>query len=736
VNDLDTYQAAARAYNAGDWTKAAQLCAELLAADAGHFEALHLLGIIRAQRQQQREAAELLARAVLVRPDGATVHNSYANVLRDLGRHAEALASYERALAIQPAYPEAWSNRGRTLLSLGRTAEALHSYDQALQARPDYVDAHYNRGVVLHQLGRPEEALEAYARALKLRPGFAHAHYNAGNALFELRRFEQALESYERALQIREDFADAHNNRGNVLAQLGRDDEAQLSYQRAVQLAPTLANAYNNLGNAQSAARQPQLALASFESALRLDPELSWAAGMRLQAKMLLCDWDGMDRDAAELVRMVREGKRATRPFTMIALTDDPALQRQVAQISADASKPVHPAPLLPALGPRAPGPRIRVGYYSADFHNHATAQLMAEFFELHDRRRFETFAFSFGAETRDAMRTRLEGAFDRFLDVRRRSDIEIARASRDLQIDIAVDLKGFTQDSRPGIFAHRAAPVQVSYLGYPGTLGGDCWDYLIADHSLIPPASRAHYSEHVVYLPGSYQVNNRHRPTLPGEVSRGDLGLPERAVVLCCFNSLYKVTPAMFDTWMRILQRVEAGVLWLLAENPVAVGNLRREAQRRGVDAGRLVFAPPVALERHLARLSAADLCLDSFPCGAHTTASDALWAGVPVITRPGESFASRVAASLLHAVAMPELVTASAPDYEALVVAIASDPARLASLKARLAAARLTAPLFDTQRTALHLERAYSMIHERHQRGLGPADMDVAETTPAPTQ
>ncbi len=505
------------------------------------------------------------------------------------------------------------------------------------------------------------------------------------------------------------------------------------SYQRAVQLAPGLANAHNNLGNAQGAARQPQLALASFERALSLDPQLDWVAGMRLQAKMLLCDWGGMAQAADDLVSQVWQGRRVARPFTMLALSDDPALHRQVAKISADASRPQQPSP--PPPGRRDPGARIRIGYYSADFHNHATAQLMAEFFELHDRRRFETYAFSFGPEIHDAMRTRLEGAFERFIDVRMKSDLEIAQLSRDLHVDIAVDLKGFTQDSRPGIFAHRAAPLQVNYLGHPGTLGGEFWDYIFADRILIPAGSRAHYAEHVVYLPGSYQVNSRHRPVPSGDAVRSDLGLPERAFVFCCFNSLYKVTPAIFDSWMRVLQRVEASLLWLLAEDSLAGENLRTEARRRGVDAGRLVFAPPVGLEQHLSRLRAADLCLDTFPCGAHTTASDALWAGVPIITRPGESFASRVAASLLHAVDMPDLVTASVADYENLAAGIGRDPARLAALKARLAAARLAAPLFDTPRTTRQLEQAYSMIHDLHQRGLA-ADMDVPDRDPRVTQ
>ena len=718
-------QAADAAYNAGDWTTAGRLCAQVLAAAADNADALNLLGIIKAQSRQPLEAADLLGRAAVARPDSATVHNNHGNVLRDLARHAEAVGSFNRALQIQPNYPEALCNRGAALHSMGRIDEALRNYDEALRYRPGYVDAHYNRGVALQDLGRLEEAAQSYGRALQLKPAFAEAHYNMGNVLHELKRCEAALQSYDNALRIRESFAEAHNNRGNALLELGRKEEALRSYERAIQLLPKLANAHNNRGNALSLLERPQEALASYERALSLDADFPWARGARLHAKLLLCNWDGIDAAIEDLIARVALAKRTTRPFTVLALSDDPSLQRRVAEISAGVAE-LAPRPLpVPAQRPR--GSRIIIGYYSADYQNHATANLTAELFELHDRRRFEIIGFSYGLPTHDPMRQRLLGAFDRFVDVRSSSDREIAQLSRELKVDIAVDLKGFTQDSRPGIFAHRAAQIQVNYLGYPGTVGGEYMDYIVADRTLIPPQHRQHYSERIIYLPNSYQANDRKRPRPTEQLAREELGLPQSGFIFCSFNSCYKITPSLFDSWMRILRQVERSTLWLLSDSGAVAGALRAQAARRGVSADRLVFAPQLPLARHLARYRSADLFLDTFPCGGHTTVSDALWAGLPVVTRLGESFAARVAASLLTAIGLPELITESAAQYEALAVELATDPPRLAAVRRDLDLNRATAPLFDTPRFTRDLEQGYVMVYERHLAGLAPQDSMV---------
>jgi predicted O-linked N-acetylglucosamine transferase (SPINDLY family) len=722
---ISTMQAAEGAYNAGDWTTAGRLCTQVLAVDANNADALNLLGIIKAQSRQPLEAAALLERASAAQPDNATLHNNYGNVLRDLARHAEAVRSFDRALQIQPSYPEALCNRGSALQALGQIDEALRNYDEALRLRPGHVEAHYNRGVALQDLGRFEEAAQSYGRALKLQPTFAEAHYNTGSVLHELKRFEDAVKSYDNALRIRDSFAEAHNNRGNALLELGRLDEALRSYERAIQVLPNLANAHNNRGNALSLLKRPEEALASYERALSLDPDFPWARGASLHAKLLLCNWDGIDAAIEDLIARVAQGKRATRPFTVLALSDDPSLHRRVAEMSASTAE-LAPRPVpMPPKRPRSP--RIIIGYYSADYQNHATANLMAELFELHDRRRFEIIGFSYGTPTHDPMRQRLLGAFDRFVEVRLNSDREIAQLSRELKVDIAVDLKGFTQDSRPGIFAHRAAPIQVNYLGYPGTVGGDYMDYIVADRTLIPPQHRRHYSEHVIYLPNSYQANDRKRPTPTESFAHADLGLPQSGFIFCSFNSCYKITPTLFDGWMRILQRVKHSILWLLTDSSAVAGSLRREAGRRGVSADRLVFAPQLPLARHLARYRVADLFLDTFPCGGHTTASDALWAGLPVLTRLGESFAARVAASLLTAIGLPELITSSAAQYEALAVELATDPLRLAAMRKKLALNRPTAPLFDTPRFTRDLEQGYVLVYERYLAGLAPDDTVV---------
>ncbi|MDE2138231.1 MAG: hypothetical protein KGJ68_12435, partial [Gammaproteobacteria bacterium] len=382
----------------------------------------------------------------------------------------------------------------------------------------------------------------------------------------------------------------------------------------------------------------------------------------------------------------------------------------------------------LPRLAGRPRTELIHIGYYSADFSSHATTQLMAGLIDRHDRARFRVSAFAFGRHAPDEVTGRLERAFDRFVAVHTRSDREVAQISRELEVDIAIDLKGFTRDSRPGIFARRAAPLQVSYLGYPGTMGARYIDYLIADATVIPAAARQEYAEKVIYLPHSYQINDGERPEVPARFSRAELALPPAAFVFCCLNSCYKINPAAFSGWMRILEAVPGSVLWLLTDSGVVAGNLRREAERRGISGQRLVFAPHRPPAEHLARYRMADLFLDTFPCGAHTTASDALWCGLPVVTRLGDSFASRVAASLLQALGLPELVADSQEAYEALAILLARDAPRLDEIKGRLEHNRHTAPLFATALTTQHLEAAYREIYDRHHAGLPPQDLRIA--------
>jgi len=529
--------------------------------------------------------------------------------------------------------------------------------------------------------------------------------------LQDLNRFAEALTDQDRAIALAPSFALAHVNRGNALQALQRLPEAIAAYDRAIELAPAQALAHRNRGAALKGLKRLDEALASFEAAWTLDPADTTALSEALFLNAQMGCWTDHDR-RAELARRVLGGE-AIPPFHVFALADDPQLQLANARGWAHRHFPPQPVPDFPA--PPARDGRIRIGYFSADFYNHATMALMARMFERHDRTRFEVHAFSYGPQIHDAVRARVIDAVEHFHDISRLDDAAAAQLSRDLGIDVAVDLKGYTDKGRPGIFAWRAARHQVGYLGYPGTMGADYIDHMIADRVTVPETARDGYSEAIAHLPGCYQVNDSARAIAAPPPSRVGLGLPEQGFVFCCFNGAYKITPAAFDIWMRLLARVEGSVLWLLDDNPWASASLRREAAIRGVDPFRLVFAPRVGMAEHLARQTHADLFLDTFAVNAHTTASEALWAGLPLMTKPGRSFVARVAASLLQAVDLPELIVASAEDYEALALALATDPARLAAIKARLAANRTTAPLFDTERFTREIEDLFAAIVAR---------------------
>jgi predicted O-linked N-acetylglucosamine transferase (SPINDLY family) len=447
---------------------------------------------------------------------------------------------------------------------------------------------------------------------------------------------------------------------------------------------------------------------------------------------MHICDWAHFEEDCARLRAGVADARPVSYPFQLLAWCGSPGVQHACARNYVADKCPPFPAPIW--RGERYAHQRIRVAYLSSDFRDHPVMVLAAGLFEHHDRTRFETTAVSFGLDKPNPMRERLRAPFDRFVDAHAMSDEEVAKLLRELEIDIAVDLNGFTDGSRPNVFARKAVPVQVNYLGYAGTLGREDYDYIVADRFVIPEESQTHYSEKVVCLPDTYMVNDAGRRISERALSRAEAGLPEQGFVFCCFNNSYKITPEVFDIWMRLLKEIDGSVLWLSLTNSSAPKNLRREAERRGIAADRLVFASRVASnEDHLARLRHADLFVDTTPYNAHATSCDALWAGVPVLTCAGESFASRVAGSLLSAVGLPELITGSLADYEALALKLARDPALLAALRQKLARNRDNHPLFDTARFTRHMEAAYTVMWERVQRGEPPRSFAVAPIRPA---
>ncbi len=675
--------------------------------------------------QQHQAALEAFDKAIQLKPEFAEAYNNRGNALQGLQQCQAALESFDRAIQLKPQFAKAYNNRGNTLYDLHQYQAALESFDKAIQLEPDFAEVYYNRGNALRYLHQYQAAVESFDSAIQLKPGFAEAYNNRGNALRSLRQNQAALESFEKAIQLKPEFADAYNNGGITLIEFQQYQAALGSFDKVIQLKPELPEGYINRGNALQGLRQFESARESFDRAVLLRPNYEYLRGTQLQMKQVLCNWDGIDRQRRGLEADVDRNQRVVTPFVFLTLSDSPALQKKAGEIyMRDKYLPDSPVTLIPR---RPRHSRIRIGYFSTDYYNHATSYLMAELFERHDRSQFEILGFSFGPDIKDEMSERVSLAMDRFIDVRAVSDEGVAQLSRQLEVDIAVDLKGFTKDCRSGIFAQRAAPIQVNYLGFPATTGAPYMDYLIADHALIPEANQRHYSEKIVYLPDSYQVNDSKRLISTRRYTRAGEGLPERGFVYCCFNNNYKITPDVFDIWMSILLQVEGSVLWLLETNPWAVDNLRHEAVRRGISPERLIFAQGLPLSEHLARHSLADLFLDTFPCNAHTTASDALWAGLPVLTRTGETFASRVAASLLGAIDLPELVTTTEANYEKLALALAFDVERYQEIRKRLQRNRASAPLFDVPGFTRYLEAAYSAMYERYQTDLLPDHIHI---------
>lgn len=553
----------------------------------------------------------------------------------------------------------------------------------------------------------------------------AEAHNTLGVALVNQARLEEALAAFRAAVSAAPQSAEASNNLANALSQLERHAEALPVLEEVIRLRPQLAEAHYNLATTLQALKRHEDAIAALDTALGLAPRLSYALGMRVWNALAVCRWRDLAPRCESLRAQVRDEAIAAEPFGFLAVSPSPAEQLACARAHAR-EQFLTQAPSIRRV-PRTPG-RIRIAYLSADYQEHATAHLAAGLFERHDRTGFEILALSYGRDDGSPMRRRLERAFDRFVDVRSESDESAARALRELDVDIAVDLKGYTTGARPGILARRPAPVQASWLGFPATMGVDFIDYLLADPIVVPPGEQGFYGEKLVYLPQCYQVNDAARAISARTPTRAEAGLPAAGFVFCCFNNNYKILPATFGLWMRLLREVPGSVLWLLEDNPAARRNLEAEARAAGVEPSRLAFAPRLPQAEHLARHRLADLFLDTLPYNAHTTASDALWAGLPVLTCAGSTFAGRVAASLLHAVGLHELVTSSAEAYAQLALALARHPHRLDAFKARLAANRASAPLFDTERFARGLEEAYRTMWQTWRRGEAPAGFAVA--------
>jgi len=642
-------------------------------------------------------------------------------ILNDLKEYNAAIQYHQLTIEIDPYSASGYVNMAVALSGLQKLDQSLNYYSIALELAPSDSEILSNKAITLNMLQRYEEAIAHFDKAISLKADYAEAWSNKGNTLHELKRYSEALTHYDKAISLKFDFIEAWASKGAALHELKRYSEALTHYDKAISLKANYAEAWSNKGITLNMLQRYEEAIAHFDKAISLKDDIDWIFGNLIHTKMKICDWSGLVDSLDRISDKVMKNKKVTAPFALLALYDDALFIQKSTKIYVKDKFP--PNPSLGPIFKNPAGQKIRIGYFSADFHNHATGHLMAELFELHNKNQFELIGFSFGPiKNNDNLRMRLMKPFDTFIEVSNKSDFEISQLSRSINIDIAVDLKGFTQDSRTGIFAYRAAPIQVNYLGYPGSMCTEYIDYIIADKTLIPTECQSYYSEKVVYLPNSYQVNDRKRLISEKKFTRKQLGLPENSFVFCCFNNSYKILPETFCIWMHILKETEDSVLWLLKDNSFAEKNLKEEAQKHGVDPQRLVFADRLSSSDHLARHLQADLFLDTFPCNAHTTASDALWTGLPILTLMGQSFASRVTASLLNAVGLTELITNTQKDYENLAIELATDTNKISSIKLKLVSNRLTTPLFDTPLFTKNLEASYIKMYGRYLNDLLP--------------
>jgi len=765
---------AANAWRSGCGDDAERLARALAARDPRDADAQRLLQEILTAANRLPEAIDAARRVIGLAPRDAATHRRLADLLSRGGDLSAAVAMLEKSLEIEPGNPRALNNLGNLLTMLDRTDEAIKVLTSAITLQPDYPAALVNLGIACARTGSLDQAIVHYQRALALKPRFPEASLNLANAYLRQNKPEAALTAFDAALCLAPTLPKAHAGRANALEALGRAGEAIDAFHEAIRLDPADQYAYLNGGRMMLKLGNGASALTAFEAVLALDanhllakegrakalvslgrhedaspalaelckcaPQIPYLPGYYFHSQMHCCDWREFDSTSRDICARVIRGERAQVPLGFLAHSTSPEEQRLCAQVYAAAECSVEPSPtprMTQSLSRGDSGSgvhrgRVRIGYLSSDFRDHPVGQLCAGLFESHDRSRFETFGLCASLDDGGKLRRRLERAFDHFEDLSILPDAALAARIAALQLDILIDLSGHTFASRTRVLAYRPAALQIAFLGFPGTLGSEFIDYLIADAHVIPESEQRHYAERLIYLPDSYLPSD-FVASLPPAPSKVAVGLPEGAFVFCGFNAPYKLTPETFDSWMRVLGGVPDSVLWLREGSAAMQRNLAREAAGRGVDPARLIYAPRLAsLPEHLARFALADLFLDTTPYNAHTTASEALAAAVPVITRPARTFASRVATSLLHAVGLGRLSVPDAPGYEHLAIDLAHSPAELAALKAHLRRVRTTAPLFDTRRFCRHLEEAFIHVLDRHRRGLQPATLAIPPRSP----
>lgn len=744
-----------------NWDTAELYLNQALKIQPNNPHTLGLLAVVFAKREQYLEALKFANSSLKILPKNAISLSSLGNIYLGLKEFEKAHDAYDKSLKIDQKNPEAWLNKGNVLQELMRFEEALFHYDKVLLLQPNSAEAWSNSGNALQVLKRFEEALTYYDKALNLKPYYTEAWSNKGNALQELKRFEEALVHYDKAINIKPDYAKAYANKGNALNALKHFQEAIAYYDKAISLNPEYVEAYTCKGNALFELKQYEKAIIChnkaldlksddavpwlnkgivlealnryeeaiiyYEKARNLSHDLDWVDGYLIHLRMKIVKWTELKGSLENIYKRVKESQKSIRPFELLSVIDDPSLHKQAAHIFTQDQFPAN-LNLGLILKHEKQG-KIRIAYFSPDFRNHPVSVLTAELFEMHDRSRFEVIAFALQkAPIADEMSIRLKKGFDEFYEVDNLSDREIASLARQKNVDIAIDLAGFTQHMRAGIFSYRAAPIQASWLGYPGTSGSNFIDYMIIDQTIIPNSHREFYSEKIAHLPNSYMVDDSKRIPSKRVFTKDECGLPNAAFIFCCFNNDYKFNSNVLDSWSRILLNTKESVLWISENNADFRKNIQAEFVIRSIKPERIIFAQRVdSMGDYLARYKLADLFLDTYPYGAHTTALDSLKAGTPVLTLLGQSFPGRVAASLLNTIGLPELITQNQEEYGTLAIELANNISKLAKIKERLEKNLITAPLFNTPLFTKNIEAVYVKMVEQYHKDMKPDHITV---------
>ena len=706
-----------------DFINAKLIYENILLVDKKNFDALFFLAVILINFKNYKKAKDLLEQVVLIKPNFADAYNNIGICLEKLNDLDGAIKNYNLAINNRPNFAEAHNNIGVVFQKLRNFDQAILQYKKAITYKNLYLDAYVNLANLFKETKQFEEAIKNYDLAINLNPKLAEVYNNKGNALKEIRKFEEAIKNYDLAINLNPKLAEVYNNKGNALKEIRKFEEAIKNYDLAINLNPNFAEAYFNTATALQDIKNFEKAVLYFEKALLLDKEIPFCKGYLLHAKMLCCNWSGLNELYKEIYNDVEKNRYSATPFGYQAICDDESNLQKCAQLYSSKRFPEIKNNLFSKKVSK--NKKIKIGYLCGEFREQATSILMTEVWEKHNKEDFEIIAFDSGWDDKSLRRNRIINAFDKFIDISKVSDLDAAKIIYKEQIDILINLNGFFGTGRPVVFSYRPAGIQINYLGFPGTIGSKYIDYILCDQTVVPPQSKKFYNEKIIYLPDSYQANDTKRNISDKKFLREELSLPKESFVFCCFNNNYKITPNMFDVWARLLKKIDNSVLWLIDGNSEATENLKKEAKIRNIDVCRLIFAKRMKLEDHLARHKNADLFLDTLPYNAHTTASDSLWAGLPVLTCLGKAFPGRVAASLLRSLDLPELITYSENEYISKAEELALNPEKLTLIKNKLDTNKFSQPLFNTELFCRNLESVFKIIFEKYSLGLETEDI-----------